>query len=46
LGLLLFLAYVNDIWKNIETTIKLFADNCVIYRKIVNNNDVEKCRQN
>jgi hypothetical protein len=25
LGLLLFLAYVNDIWKNIESTINLFA---------------------
>jgi hypothetical protein len=25
---LLFLAYVNDIWKNMESTIKLFADDC------------------
>jgi len=28
LGPLLFLAYVNDIWMNIESTIRLFADDC------------------
>jgi hypothetical protein len=28
LGPLLFLAYVNDIWRNTESTIRLFADNC------------------
>jgi len=39
---LLFLAYINDIWKNNESTIRLFMDNCVIYRRIVNNNDVQK----
>jgi len=33
LGPLLFLAYVNDIWKNIVSTIILFADDCVIYKK-------------
>ena len=33
LGPLLFLAYVNDIWRNIEPTIGLFADDCVIYIK-------------
>jgi len=27
---LLFLAYVNNIWKNTVTTIILFADDCVI----------------
>jgi hypothetical protein len=31
---LLLLAYVNDIWRNIETTIRLFADNCVKYKKM------------
>ena len=35
LGPRLFLAYVNDIWRNMESTIRLFADDCVIYRKIV-----------
>ena len=34
LGPLLFLAYVNDISMNIESTFRL-ADDCVIYRKII-----------
>ena len=42
LGPLLFLAYVNDIWRNVESTIRLFADDCVIYGKIINNADMEK----
>jgi hypothetical protein len=42
LGPLLFLAYVNDIWINTELTIRLFADDRIIYREIVNNKDVEK----
>ena len=39
LGPLLFLAYVNNIWRNIESTIRFFADDCVIYRKIINKED-------
>ena len=45
LGPLLFLAYVNDIWRNIESTIRLFADDCVIYRKIINKEDIEKLQK-
>jgi len=45
LGPLLFLAYVNDIWRNMESTIRLFADDCVIYRKIINNADMEKLQK-
>ena len=45
LGPLLFLAYVNDIWRNMESTIRLFADDCVIYRKIINNEDMEKLQK-
>jgi hypothetical protein len=41
LGPLLFLAYVNDISRNIESTIRLFADGRVIYRKITNKGDIE-----
>ena len=41
LGPLLFLACVNDIWRNMESIIRLFADDCVIYRKIINNADME-----
>ena len=45
LGPLLFLAYVNDIWRNMESTIRLFFDDCVIYRKIINNADMEKLQK-
>jgi len=45
LGPLLFLAYVNDIWRNTESTITLFADDCVIYRKMINNEDMEKLQK-
>jgi hypothetical protein len=40
-GPLLFLDYVNDIWRNTESTIRLFNDDCIIYRKVKNNNDKE-----
>ena len=45
LGPLLFLAYVNDIWRNIESTIRLFVDDCVSYRKVRNNEDMEKLQK-
>jgi hypothetical protein len=41
LGSLLILAYINDIWRNIESAIRLFANDCVIYRKISNEEDKE-----
>ena len=34
LGPLLFSLYVNDISANIESQIRLFADDCVCYREI------------
>jgi retron-type reverse transcriptase len=45
LGPLLFVVYVNDIWRNIDTCIRLFADDCIIYRKITNENDKEKLQK-
>jgi hypothetical protein len=45
LGPLLFLVYVNDIWRNIDSSIRLFADDCIIYRKIINKNDIEKLQK-
>jgi len=30
LGPLLFLAYVNDIWRNTESNTRLFTDDCTI----------------
>jgi len=41
LGPLLFLAYVNDIWRNIESKIRLFANDRIIYRQILNIKDAE-----
>jgi len=36
LGPLMFLVHVNDIWWNIGSSITLFTDDCIIYRKITN----------
>ena len=45
LGPLLFLVHVNDIWRNIDSSIRLFADDCITYRKITNKNDTEKLQK-
>ena len=45
LGPLLSLAYVNDIWRNIFRTIRLVVDDCVIYGKIINNQDIENLQK-
>ena len=42
LGPLLFLACVNDIGKNTESHIRLCADDCVTYRKILTKGDTLK----
>lgn len=39
LGPILFLIYINDINTNISSTIRLFADDCVIYKQIKNPQD-------
>ena len=45
LGPLLFIVNVNNIWRNIDWSIRLFADGCIIYRKIMNKNDIEKLQK-
>jgi hypothetical protein len=40
LGPLLFLLYINDITQGIQSEMRLFADDCVLYRKIVSDSDV------
>jgi hypothetical protein len=38
----LSLAYVNDIWRNIQSNIRLYADDCILYRKILDVKDIGK----
>ena len=45
LGPLLFLAYVNDIWRNTVSIIRLFADDCVIYKKLLIMRTLKICRK-
>ena len=37
--------YVNNIWRNIDSSIRLFADDSIIYRQITNKNDIEKLQK-
>jgi hypothetical protein len=39
---LFLLAYVHDIWKIIESTIRIFADDSIISRKILSNNYMKR----
>ena len=39
LGPLLFSLYINDIGNNINSTIRLFADDCLLYKTIANSDD-------
>ena len=45
LGPLLLLVYVNDIWRGIDSNIRLFADDCIIYRKILDSSDTAEYRR-
>lgn len=39
LGPLLFLVYINDLPSRVKSTARLFADDCLLYRRIVNEED-------
>ena len=45
LGPLLFLAYINDMPEGIQSSVKLFLDDSLLYRKISSNRDCEELQQ-
>ena len=45
LGPPLFLAYVNDIWRNTESNTRLFADDCIIHRKTMDSCGIVKLQK-
>ena len=45
LGLLLFSLYINDITTNIDSEIRLFADDCVCCREIIGTEDTVKLQE-
>jgi len=45
LGPLLLLAYVNDIWRNTVLTVRLLADDCVMYNMIIISEDIENLQK-
>ena len=45
LGPVLFLLYINDISEGISSSIRLFADDCVLYRQTQTRDDLNKLQQ-
>ena len=45
LGLLMFLIYINDIGENVLFVLKLFADDCILYRAISSSTDCSELQE-
>ena len=45
LGPLMFLVYINDINENITSSVRLFADDCVIYKSITTLEDAKQLQE-
>ena len=45
LGPLMFLLYINDITRSITSPLRLFADDCLLYRVIDSQNDASILQQ-
>jgi hypothetical protein len=45
LGPLLFVAYFNDVFRNIESTVRVFTGDCIIYKEIVNKENIENLQK-
>ena len=45
LGPLMFLLYVNDIGEGVNSEIKIFADDCLLYRTIESESDTKQLRE-
>ena len=39
LGLLMFLIYINDIGDKVSSSLRFFADDCVLYRTVISLED-------
>ena len=44
LGPVLFLIFINDLPDNIRSSVRLFKDDCVLYRKVQVGKDQEKAQ--
>jgi len=45
LGSPIFLADDNDVWRNLVSNVRLFADDCTIYRKTTDSSDIDKLQK-